>query len=102
MGTMNQATADGPHERSNVVTKERWIMQKRRVIRLQGKAMSELRRKVFARDGYRCVDCMSIYHLELSHNVPRSLGGEDTEENTACRCRECHRERDLHGCPGHF
>ena len=75
---------------------------KRRPIRLKGAAMSELRRKVFARDENRCVDCMSRWNLELSHNIPRSLGGEDTEENTACRCRDCHRLRDLHGEPGHF
>lgn len=92
-------------------------------IRLKGRAMSQLRERVFARDK-GCVDAGKIMKpglvlddhpgvsapvvyscagpLELSHDKPRSLGGEDTEENCYVRCQRHHRLRDLHGMPGHF
>jgi len=77
-------------------------MRFRNSIRLHGQAMSDLRRRVFDRDGNCCVDCGGTNWLELSHNIPRGCGGSDTEENTACRCRACHIKLDLHGQPGHF
>jgi 5-methylcytosine-specific restriction endonuclease McrA len=78
------------------------MFPKHRPIRLKGKAMGELRKQVFARDGNCCVECGSTYWLELSHEIPRSLGGSDTPENTKCRCKKHHIARDMHGCPGHF
>jgi hypothetical protein len=110
------------------LTKEAHFLDRRSVIgrrmdgslhvRLFGRDMIALHERVFERDGHRCVDCGWPYagrswtycelvqrgdiHLELSHNIPRGRGGSDTEENTACRCRICHRKRDLHGQPGHF
>jgi len=78
------------------------LLRKHKPIRLSGKKMAALRSLVMIRDGGECVECRSRYNLELSHNLPRSLGGEDTAENTAMRCRSCHRKRDLHGEPGHF
>jgi hypothetical protein len=71
-------------------------------IRLFGLDMSHLRERVFARDQNCCVDCGSSYWLQLSHDVPRSMGGGDTEDNTHARCIICHRKKDLHGMPGHF
>ena len=83
-------------------------------IRLKGKKMSDLRARVFKRDK-GCVDkgltfligdIASIPEcygpLELSHDKPRSLGGEDTEVNCHCRCWRHHRLRDGHGCDLHF
>lgn len=75
-------------------------------LRLRGRQMSELREAVFTRDKNVCVDC-GVFHtvwnpLQLSHNQPRSLGGEDTPENTAVRCWRCHVKRDGHGQPMHF
>lgn len=78
---------------------------KGRYVRLFGRDMSELRVTVMERDGWKCQDCgVSNFDqpLELSHNKPKSLGGDDTAENLAARCRFCHRKRDGHGCPMHF
>lgn len=74
----------------------------RKPIRLDAAGMVKLRKAVFARDGNRCVDCGSMYWLELSHNKPRSLGGPDTMRNCRVRCRRCHVKRDGHGQPMHF
>lgn len=79
-------------------------------VRLFGKDMTALREKVFRTHGNACVnslwdeskamECMGP--LELSHEIPRSLGGSDTAENTRPRCRKHHRLRDGHGCDLHF
>lgn len=72
-----------------------------KIIRLRCKQMSELRERVLERDK-ACVDCGRTYWLEMSHDIPRSLGGSDTLENCHMRCRPCHRKRDGHGQPMHF
>lgn len=72
------------------------------LVRLFGRDKSALHDRVFARDKNACVDCGSTYWLQLSHDVPLGHGGGDTEDNTHCRCRDCHVKRDLHGEPGHF
>jgi 5-methylcytosine-specific restriction endonuclease McrA len=81
---------------------------------LEGKDVRRARARVFGRDEGECVDCgrevlfddgWAPYLwaiMELSHQKPRSLGGDDSDANLATRCRPCHRKRDLHGCPGHF
>ena len=70
-------------------------------IRLDAAGMKKLRQAVFLRD-QRCVDCGSMWWLELSHDIPRSLGGSDTERNCHVRCKRCHIKRDGHGEPMHF
>ena len=69
-------------------------------IRLKGKGMSELRRKRFEMDGYRCTVCgckvfddapdCSPYRAELDHVKSRGAFGPDTIENTVTKCRQCH------------
>lgn len=55
------------------------------------KRWAVLRRKVFERDGYRCVDCHHSGRLECDHIVPRAKGGEKyLLSNLATRCRNCH------------
>lgn len=82
------------------------LLPKRVPTRLRGQQMSALRARCYARDEGKCVDCgrndVVWEPLELSHDIPRSLGGEDTEENCHMRCRTCHRKRDHHGQPGHY
>lgn len=41
----------------------------------------KLRKAVYERDHYRCVECGATDHLSLDHIIPWSLGGEDTMEN---------------------
>ncbi len=51
------------------------------------------RRAVLIRDGYRCrtKGCNSTSFLELHHLKPRSLGGDNGEENLITLCSNCHR-----------
>lgn len=49
----------------------------------------KLRKAVYERDHYRCVECGATAHLSLDHIIPWSLGGEDTMENLQTMCRSC-------------
>ncbi len=76
---------------------------KHKAIRLHGKAYAELKRKVWIRDGGRCVTCNAKVPLKdwdgqfdrftcahLSHIKSRGAGGDDTPENTQIKCYSCH------------
>ncbi len=79
----------------------------KRVQRLFGDDMSELRNFVFARDGLVCVDGISANCIkgpllpesgewrsaELSHLEARSKQGSDDELNTICSCKNCNQKR---------
>jgi hypothetical protein len=57
------------------------------------------RRRVLIRDKHRCKTkgCRSTSFLEVHHIEPRSLGGNNNEENLITLCSSCHRhlhERD--------
>jgi hypothetical protein len=81
---------------------------------LEGKDVRRARARVFGRDEGMCVDCghevewnddpydFRTYLMELSHEKPKSLGGDDSDANLRTRCRRCHRKKDLHGCEGHY
>jgi len=77
--------------------------------RLRGRAMEQLRREVFARDGYRCqhlltslgihegvewfVKCLRPVTWEsghLAHIVSRGRGGKDEASNLLTKCPDCH------------
>ena len=50
-----------------------------------------VRRQVFARDDWRCVECGRAGRLECDHVVPLDRGGAPWDlENLATRCRRCH------------
>jgi HNH endonuclease len=49
----------------------------------------EVRERVLARDGHRCVRCGSAARLEVDHIWPWSLGGPDTEDNLQTLCKSC-------------
>lgn len=48
-----------------------------------------LRRAVYERDGFACIDCNSRDDLTLDHIHPWSKGGEDTFDNLRTLCRPC-------------
>jgi len=58
-------------------------------IELKGKAYTDLKKRVFKRDGNCCVICGAHDRLTLGHIVRRSKLRMDTEENTTCQCAEC-------------
>lgn len=51
---------------------------------------NSLRRKIYAREGFRCALCDSTKYLQIHHYCKRSLGGNDTEHNLICLCADCH------------
>lgn len=53
------------------------------------KIRAGVRRRVYDRDGHRCVVCGSEDNLTLDHIVPWSLGGADSVANLQTMCRSC-------------
>ncbi len=49
-----------------------------------------MRRRVLARDNYRCRRCASRLHLHEHHIVPEEDGGPTEDDNLATLCRPCH------------
>jgi len=52
-----------------------------------------VRRRVLARDGYRCraPGCTHTHFLEVHHLKPRTAGGSNQAENLVTLCSSCHR-----------
>lgn len=57
------------------------------------KIPSDLRARVYERDGWRCVRCAAVDDLSLDHIYPWSLGGRDVEENLRTLCRSCNSKK---------
>ena len=58
---------------------------------LDPKRWQQVRRKVFDRDGYRCVQCRHSGRLECDHIVPLDQGGELYDPvNLQSLCKSCH------------
>ena len=53
-----------------------------------------VRRAVFERDGWRCVECGRAGLLEVDHVVPLKRGGDPWDpDNLQALCRRCHIEK---------
>lgn len=50
---------------------------------------SAVRKKVWERDGGRCINCGSKENLHYDHIIPYSKGGSNTEKNIQLLCQEC-------------
>ena len=58
------------------------------------------RHRVFARDGYRCINCGSSRNLTLDHVWPRAKGGTSDEGNLQTLCYRCNQLKgDSEGLP---
>lgn len=53
----------------------------------------EVRDRVFARDGDRCLKCGDFDSLEVDHVVAIAVGGLHEESNFQTLCRTCNREK---------
>lgn len=57
----------------------------------------ELRREIYARDGYTCRNCgADKIELHAHHIVPLSVGGSNELSNLVTLCRECHAKLHPH------
>jgi len=52
-------------------------------------ASHSTKRKVMARDGYKCLKCGATDRLHVDHIVPGSLGGPGTMDNLQTLCHRC-------------
>lgn len=50
---------------------------------------SSLRKQVYERDGYRCVQCAGWVNLSVDHIIPESQGGTTTLGNLQTMCVPC-------------
>lgn len=57
---------------------------------ISAKIPNRLRKKVYARDGYRCALCDSGKYIQIHHCIPRGKGGKNTEQNLITLCSDCH------------
>ena len=58
---------------------------------------NEIRKAVYARDGYRCALCDSTRYIQIHHYIKRSLGGSNSMHNLITLCQDCHCL--VHGIP---
>lgn len=53
----------------------------------------DLRREVYAADGWKCAFCRSTRKLEIDHIIPLSKGGTDDRSNLQTLCEHCNRKK---------
>lgn len=53
-----------------------------------------VKRKVWARDGERCIYCGRNKAMPNAHYIRRSLGGLGIEKNVVTLCQDCHHNFD--------
>lgn len=59
----------------------------------------DLRREVYARDGYRCANCGATdVDLHAHHIVPLSVGGTNERTILVTLCQDCHQRIHPHMC----
>ena len=54
---------------------------------------AKVRRKVFKRDGWACLKCGTKENLSIDHIKPKSLGGNNYQNNLQTLCRDCNSEK---------
>lgn len=53
----------------------------------------EVKKRVFERDGGRCVECGTDFEIQYDHIIPVALGGSSTEDNLQLLCARCNQEK---------
>ena len=57
-----------------------------------GRRWQETRRRIFARDGHRCVYCHGPAEV-VDHVLARAAGGTDDDSNLAASCKPCNEQK---------
>lgn len=63
--------------------------KKRRIKNRKRRVSKTLRKKIFDRDGNKCINCGSINNLTIDHIVPIRKGGVSVESNLQTMCFNC-------------
>lgn len=53
------------------------------------KIFRDKKERIFRRDGYKCKKCGSTAYLTLDHIIPKSAGGNDSDDNLETLCGTC-------------
>lgn len=61
-----------------------------------------MKKRVWERDGMRCVVCGNHEAMPNAHFIRRSKGGLGIEQNIVTLCRSCHHEFDNGKNPIHY
>jgi len=56
---------------------------------------TDVRVRVYVRDGGRCRHCGTTENLSIDHVIPRSKGGPDTEDNLQVLCVPCNSSKGV-------
>ena len=64
-------------------------------LRRKAKISAALRRLVYERDRYVCVDCGTHESLSVDHIYPEFLGGPTELDNLETRCRPCNSRKGV-------
>ena len=59
-------------------------------VRLGPEAYEDLRKKILARDDWRCQNCGASENLQVHHIQSRSRLGDDSSKNLITLCAGCH------------
>ena len=73
------------------------IRQKQPRLKLGPEEYTVVRKRVLARDGWRCQDCGTMRDLQVHHLKPRSQLGGDVMHNLITLCAGCHKKRHGRG-----
>jgi hypothetical protein len=66
-------------------------------VRISKNIPKQIRLKILARDGNKCVQCGETNDLTIDHIIPKSCGGDHSEENLRTLCRPCNSGRPVNG-----
>lgn len=77
-----------------------------RAQRKTGSGLQAIRRRIFKRDGYRCIcpDCKTLNRIRpatiVDHRIPLWAGGADDDHNRQSMHPDCHDAKSAHeaGC----
>ncbi|MCO6506236.1 MAG: HNH endonuclease [Snodgrassella sp.] len=62
--------------------------------RIRGYRWQEIKKRVLARDSFRCRSCGCIGgSLQVDHIIPLELGGSNDDSNLQVLCADCHKHK---------
>ena len=62
-------------------------------VRERRRVTSDVRLRIFERDGYECRSCEANSSLEIDHVIPISRGGSSDDDNLQVLCASCNRSK---------